>query len=157
MFPKRNVYETFGERVKSEFMTCPRVLVYGTLRAGMGNHATFLEGAIPLGEFRIPGFVMWTQNSSYIPYVTESSDEFEIDVEGYEVKALEDFIRLDYLEGHPNFYTRIMIEHRGISYWIYTIPKNKAIKLFEGNEFINRIQSGNYVQWYLRDRNRHDH
>jgi len=127
-----------------DFRVCNRVMVYGTLRRGMHNHDTFLKGAISLGQFLVPGFIMWTNSGSFIPYVTPGHQH--IQVEAYELKSPEMLRQLDCLEGHPDFYLRSMIYHNDVSYWIYIIPQDKAIKLFRSSG-INIIPDGDYVQW----------
>lgn len=98
------------------------VAVYGTLKTGYGNNYLLQDSEfIGRGETKHSSFKM---TSSGIPFVYFSNEGHPIGVEVYQVSD-ETLKKLDWLEGHPNFYCREQIaviaggeEHLA---WIYVI------------------------------------
>jgi len=83
------------------------VATYGSLKKGFHNHG-FLSDSKCLGVDSLSGFAMYKYSS--FPMVVASDDSNDtIMVEVYEVSA-DTLVRLDYLEGHPEFYRRIHVD-----------------------------------------------
>ncbi len=142
------------DKQRKDFNQSNKVMVYGTLRKGMGNHQSYLMSSKFLGEFEVPNFIMWTDRGSTIPFISSiNNDRYSILVEAYEIDSFKTFLDLDTLEGHPDFYERILINHKNESYWIYTIPKDER-----GYDY-SIIEDGDYVNWYrkLKNNNRLNH
>lgn len=80
------------------------VFVYGTLKEGKYNHH-FLDGAEPLGEARTTKDYSLQIDS--LPFMQKVPGKGVVG----ELYRIDDAIleRLDYLEGHPRFYTRCPI------------------------------------------------
>lgn len=94
-----------------------KVFVYGSLRQGYGNHR-LLEGSTFLGQRTTqPLFTM--VNLGAFPAVLPDGDT-PIVGELYEVDA-DTFDRLDWLEGYPNFYDRMLVDIEGDTAWMYYI------------------------------------
>lgn len=91
------------------------VCVYGTLRAGCGNHR-LLAGADFLGEVRLSGWDMYSFGG--FPGVIRGDGEIVAEV--YEVNRAT-MARLDQLEGYPGWYSRSKIPAviNGRGAWIY--------------------------------------
>jgi gamma-glutamylcyclotransferase (GGCT)/AIG2-like uncharacterized protein YtfP len=137
-----------NKQQRKDFKECNRLIVYGTLRKGMGNHQHYLASSKFLGEYEVPNFIMWTDRGSTIPFVSVTSDEgHSIIVEAYEIESFETFRDLDTLEGHPDFYKRILIKHDNEDYWIYIIPKED--RYYYSSFDNNIIEDGDYVMWNL--------
>jgi len=101
-----------------------RVLVYGSLRKGLGNHFYVAEAEY-LGDYIIPASEGYRMVSlGYFPGIIESGPIKATDIvaECYRVSA-EQFDALDALEGHPTFYTRVQVESPWKKAWIYTLPE----------------------------------
>ncbi len=108
-----------------------RVAVYGTLRAGFGNHA--LLGDAPLvGVGRTQRqFMMLTAGFPVCLVPEDTADGVQITVEVYDLSsssAPEAILRrLDNLEGHPEWYKREELIVRfedgtTTSAWMYIMP-----------------------------------
>jgi gamma-glutamylcyclotransferase (GGCT)/AIG2-like uncharacterized protein YtfP len=111
-----------------------RILVYGTLRAGNGNHHILEDGgATYLGVYKVPGGM---RSLGGFPGVDISS-QGTVTCEGYAIneRTLE---RLDRLEGHPTFYTRVKEPKTG--FWIYNIAEDERLPL---------IEHGDWNKWRL--------
>lgn len=112
---------------KLEFEVC----VYGTLKKGYGNHRIITEeGGTYLRNHKIQGFVMFDLGG--FPCIVPSThDSAYVHVEMYAInrKALE---RMDQLEGHPNFYQRMIIEteHGRHFVYVYTPSSFRSMCLF---------------------------
>ena len=94
-----------------------KVFVYGTLKAGFGNHR-LLTNAKFLGDAKTPAnYTMYSTGG--FPAVIKQGDTV-ITGEIYEVTD-EEFKRLDSLEGYPSMYTREQIELQDSDEtpWIY--------------------------------------
>lgn len=121
-------------------MNKTKVAVYGTLRAGFGNHR-LLEGSTFLGEGNtIDGFTMRARG---IPYVSKNGDT-NIKVEVYSVDdvTLED---LDSLEGHPNWYRREEVDikldnGKNEKAWMY-LMEERAV------DGVSVVPSGDYKKY----------
>ena len=80
-----------------------KVLVYGTLKRGYGNHR-LLETSSYLGAFRAQGFELHSLGAFPAVSFTKDNSRF---VEGELYEVDDDTLQnLDWLEGHPNFYER---------------------------------------------------
>ena len=110
------------------------VAVYGSLRAGMGNHRV-LGTSQKVGSCRIEGYTM--RSLGAYPYIHRG--EGEITVEVYEVNALTS-ARLDGLEGYPSFYDREQIDTPFGAAWIYFIERREHTAPL--------VESGDWVQFY---------
>lgn len=118
------------------------VAVYGTLKAGHGNHH-LLEGSHCIGTGitadRYPMVV------SSIPFLIDDvGTGHHVHVEVYRVDA-DTLDALDGLEGHPNWYQRrkkmVKLDKGGtVMAWIYVIPKDKK-KAYA-------VDSTDYVECY---------
>ena len=123
------------ERTQKEFDECDLVFTYGTLMRGYGNNR-LLEGAFFKGEAETVEKYMLT--ASGIPFVHPKHNKVEIKGEVWEVRTLRQFIHLDALESHPNWYKREIIEVR---------VKNKIKKAwiyFNEDSVGTEIPSGDY-------------
>ena len=95
---------------------CDLVFVYGTLRHRYGNH-TLLGGAKYIGDALT--YEKYTMTGGGIPYVCPYEPTCRIVGEVYKVTPLI-LKRLDRLEGHPQFYYRVIIRtNTGRRAWIY--------------------------------------
>ena len=101
-----------------------RLFVYGTLRAGRGNHF-LLNGAQYLGvRHTQPKFTMVSCGG--FPGVLGSGDT-SIVGEVYEVTNPDQLRQIDRLEGHPDWYTRTPITTiEGDEVEIYLYPEQTA-------------------------------
>jgi gamma-glutamylcyclotransferase (GGCT)/AIG2-like uncharacterized protein YtfP len=102
------------------------VAVYGSLKAGFGNHRLLSESELAFKGMTTPEFRMLDLGS--YPGIVEG--EFQVDVEVYEVDE-ETFSRLDRLEGYPSFYDRKKVEvtdyddlDKKQEAWIYFLKSN---------------------------------
>lgn len=130
-----------NKQQRTDFKECNRLIVYGTLRKGMINHSQYLGNCEFLGNVTIPGFELWTTEGSFIPYISPSKNESSIKGEAFRIHNFETFRDLDQLEGHPNFYRRILIMLNGKYHWIYIIhPEDVYGKIVT-------IENGDYVKW----------
>lgn len=101
-----------------------RVLVYGTLRKGQGNHRVMeYAGGKFIRSLNICGFRMHTLWGGY-PGVVRTDDAGDwLTCELYEVESMDN---LDYLEGYNprspgrGLYNRQQIDIDGEPTWIYT-------------------------------------
>ena len=95
-----------------------KVFVYGTLKQGHGNSA-LLYKAKYLGEDTIKGKML---HLGAYPCVVKGDKTIHGEV--YEVGPTI-LKRLDYLEGHPNFYTRRKVEtNNSHQAWVYFIESD---------------------------------
>lgn len=94
-----------------------KVLVYGSLRKGFGNHY-LLENSRFLGEVKTgPHYTMYSFGG--FPALSLNGDTTIVG-EVYEVDE-ETMARLDRLEGYPNFYDRVLIPTEYGEAWMYFI------------------------------------
>lgn len=99
-----------------------KVMVYGSLKKGFGNHDRHLSGAKFLGTCEtLPQYSLISLGS--YPGVLKGGETM-IQGELYEVTPKE-FEGLDRLEGHPNYYKREVIETSEGDAWIYLLPKEE--------------------------------
>jgi gamma-glutamylcyclotransferase (GGCT)/AIG2-like uncharacterized protein YtfP len=119
--------------LKLDHLSCSTVFVYGTLKRGHGNNrllssSTFLTAAesVVHGQLKdLGGFPCWDMLSpvSDAPMAPVRGELWEV--------SLEDFRKLDMLEGHPGFFYRTQMDF--IEYdqtfdiqvtrraWVYTL------------------------------------
>jgi len=95
-----------------------KVFVYGTLKKGRGNHHLLSQSKFLGTAETLPQYTMVSLGA--FPGVIENGIT-QIQGEIYEVNA-EQLVRLDRLEGHPNFYRRDEIETSEGKAWIYLLP-----------------------------------
>lgn len=116
-----------------------KIAVYGTLRAGHGNHH-YVENSTLIG-------IGWTDDkhtmyASGIPYVHENGGTSQIRCEVYEVSD-EDMPDVDSLEGHPGWYNR-----RPTAVTLDNGDKVEAEMYFmEVNRPIFIVESGDYFDY----------
>lgn len=99
-----------------------RVVVYGTLKQGYGNHV-LLRNAEYVGRVRLYG--KYTMLDGMFPIVlNDKIGTASGAVHGELYVVDEDTLRaLDHLEGHPNFYKRIRVPVEGHKpAWLYVMP-----------------------------------
>lgn len=101
------------------------VAVYGTLKRRKSN-CFLLENAIKVGNDRIPGWDMYTNNS--FPAIAQGEGEISTEIYRIDDEELKD---LDHLEGYPHHYDRKQVDTKFGKSWIYfyrTRPNWKKIK-----------------------------
>lgn len=117
---------------KRAINVCPFVFVYGTLKKGYGNNS-LLRTSEFIKETSTKGHYLMVQGRHGIPYVfpkdsvDREMDEYLGPVHGhlYKVDSGDTFYNLDRLEGHPEFYTRSLVELvDGKVAWMYLIRRN---------------------------------
>ena len=115
-----------------------RVAVYGSLRAGCGNHR-LLEGSECIGTYRIDApFKMHSLGG--FPALVPDAEDNSIVVEVYEVDDTT-MAKLDGLEGYPSFYNRMVISvSASLNAWIYFMEDRE----FKDDSF---VVSGDWVQF----------
>lgn len=103
-----------------------RVMVYGTLKRGHGNHRA-LEGAEFLGREVIHGDFTMLDMGWYPGVVRAKVGDSEGRVVGEVYRVNEDHLfTMDLIEGHPTFYERIRVKTRWKNTWLYTLPADYA-------------------------------
>jgi gamma-glutamylcyclotransferase (GGCT)/AIG2-like uncharacterized protein YtfP len=107
-----------------------RVLVYGTLKQGHGNHR-LLAGSNMLGRVRVEGpFDMLCLGGFPGVVWLDGDDAAEVPVYGEVYKVNEATLHsLDLLEGHPRFYERKKVwvtlpDEKRVKAWMYLLPSN---------------------------------
>ncbi len=119
------------------------VFVYGTLRKGASNHDRYLSRARCLGPARTAdSYALYLDG---LPYVVGKESVCPIVGEVYGVDA-DGLVRLDGLEGHPNFYYRekVPVELSGgtvVEAWIYFYPTPRGRLVASGDFFQVRPHS----------------
>ena len=104
-------------------MNKTRVFVYGTLKAGNGNHAALRDSTF-LGRCYLDGQHKLISMGYYPGVVRLSNGETNrVYGEVYSVTP-EVLAVLDMIEGHPDFYTRIKIRTPWENAWIYTLDES---------------------------------
>ena len=112
-----------------------KLAVYGTLRRGWWNSHR-IENSTFLGEFRIPGFIMYHLGG--FPGVVRGDGEITVEV--YNIKP-EQFASCDRLEGYPSFYNRELIDTPVGKAWIYIINDPWGNKIIESGDWLNREEN----------------
>jgi gamma-glutamylcyclotransferase (GGCT)/AIG2-like uncharacterized protein YtfP len=113
-----------------------RVFVYGTLRDREPNHYILAEaGAKVIGYTRITGYIMLHLGAYPGVVKAPPTGGWQIFGEVYDVDDAT-LLRMDQLEGHPNFYTRIEVDLPAPfgKAWMYALPANKYLQ--SGVQFI---------------------
>lgn len=112
------------------------VAVYGSLRAGLGNHRLLTKATLVVPSQRVAGFDMYSMGG--FPFITHGSGEITIEV--YAVTEPE-MRSLDRLEGYPSFYNRELIETQAGLAWIYFIDG-------ENTSRYQPVPSGDWFEFY---------
>jgi gamma-glutamylcyclotransferase (GGCT)/AIG2-like uncharacterized protein YtfP len=118
-----------------------RVLAYGSLRKGLGNHR-LLVGARFLGNHTIPKESgLRLVSLGWFPGVIDACKEeaTTIECEAYLVND-EQLLALDMLEGNPDFYKRRKVETKWKKAWLYCLPAEE----YGSN---TAVESGDWVEW----------
>lgn len=116
--------------------------VYGSLRAGLGNHrvienAPRLSDGVISNQFRMVGL------GGFPGLLKAGNDSTSIVVEVYEVNSVPQANSLDSLEGYPNFYNReIVLLDDGRECWVYFLEDSRY-------QSSKPVDSGD---WYLECR-----
>lgn len=111
-------------------MSTHRVFVYGSLKKGYGNHY-LLEGSLAIGPAKLePKYSMYSLGG--FPAVGLDGDT-AITGEVYEVDD-RTMLRLDNLEGYPDFYNRLKVETAHGEAWMYYIE--------DCSRFSNIVENG---------------
>lgn len=103
-----------------------RVFVYGTLKAGHGNHEYYLagnSGAEFLGRCYIAGDYSMYTNGAFPMVVKGDDPDADRPIVG-EVYAVDEATldSLDLLEGHPEWYCREKVATPFKNAWVYIMP-----------------------------------
>lgn len=118
-----------------------RVMVYGTLKRGNGNHS-LLEKSDYLGPAVTEEAKYTMVDYGFFPAVIPSG-EMVIHGEAYDVSDGV-LARLDRLEGHPNFYTRTRVKTNFGEAWMYLIKpetlKDAKYPVIEGGIWRGKSQ-----------------
>jgi len=113
------------------------VAVYGSLRAGLGNHRvldTKWGGSEYVKTTRTADNHNLRAYCSGFPCVSLNEGEGTVVVELYRILTDETAHRLDRLEGYPSFYDRTKIEMLdGEEAWIYHINNSQAEIIEDGD------------------------
>lgn len=112
-----------------------KLLVYGTLRKGHGNHGVIF-GAKHIGDTAIKGTLY---SLGAFPAVTLAG-ETKVKCECYEIDDVA-LARCDRLEGHPSFYKRVEVDSEFGKAWVYTqdhVPGVKRNKVIASGDWSNR-------------------
>lgn len=98
-----------------------RVAVYGTLRAGRGNHYLLRDATYVRHDRTVEPFTM---RAAGFPVIARNDEApAPITVELYDVATQEELDDLDRLEGHPRWYCRELVQVQGGGEaWIYVMP-----------------------------------
>lgn len=92
-----------------------RVAVYGSLRAGMGNHRLLENAKLVAATKTKPEFKMISVGA--FPAVFDGDDAVVVEVYDVDDYTMQ---RLDWLEGYPAFYNRKKVKlENGMEAWIY--------------------------------------
>lgn len=105
-----------------------RVFVYGTLKAGHGNHEFYLsnDGVEYLGRCYIVGDYRMYTNGAFPMVVKGSSADAHRRIVGEVYSVDEDTLHgLDLLEGHPEWYRREKVETPFKKAWVYIMPDSE--------------------------------
>lgn len=116
-----------------------RVVVYGTLKTGRGNNRHFMKSATLVGPVHLLGDYCMRDLTGFPAVHRCASLEEATPVKGelWEVTRAE-MLELDRLEGHPDFYTRVVVDTPYGPSWMYIIlqPSDYVVR---GD---NRVASG---------------
>lgn len=103
-----------------------RVFVYGTLKAGHGNHDYYLsgnDGASYLGRCYITGDYRMYTNGAFPMVVKGTDTDADLPIVGEVYSVDEETLHaLDALEGHPDWYCREKVNTPWKKAWIYVMP-----------------------------------
>jgi len=115
-----------------------KIFVYGTLKKGFRNHY-LLQNAKFLCDYRLSGFVMGTFNNDF-PFIIRKDGIVYGELYEITPEILED---LDILEGHPDFYVRILINDGTHEFYIYVMSENFMENVEEWGW--KQIPEGNWI------------
>lgn len=116
------------------------LMVYGTLRNGHGNYKRYLENkSTYIKTTKIEGMIMLAE---FIPYCHRTLDKnYAIVVDVFEIEKDETMWACDYLEGHPDFYQRIIVKTiDDIEGYLYVSDENIILTKENTPEFIQQNQ-----------------
>ncbi len=99
-----------------------RLVVYGTLKKGYGNSGYLRNAQLIDDNFKVNDFLL--RDYGWFPVVNPKVGAHFYG-ELYEVDDTT-LTGCDYLEGHPEFYTRIEIEQDDEQFWLYQMPEWKV-------------------------------
>lgn len=126
------------------------VFVYGTLKKGHSNHLC-LNGAEFKGYDTLVGPYTMFDLGAFpgVSAIPDADEENRIRGEVYMVDGGEGIDTLDILEGHPTFYTRVMLElESGRFAWVYLLPYQ---------EYMGTCPFVDGLWWYPSDEERQAH
>lgn len=101
--------------------TKTKVVAYGTLKQGHGNHRVMqMAGGRLLGNTVVENATMYSYGA--FPTITLGT-EGQVHGEVYEIERIEP---LDRLEGFPTFYFRSLVQTEFGEAYIYHMPQDRA-------------------------------
>lgn len=117
-----------------------KVFVYGTLRRGFGNHRLLFTSQF-LGTDTVTGFTMLSVGNFYPALLGNGRSVSVITGEVYEVND-ETFKSLDYLEGYPQHYNRMLVRTaNGHEAWVYYYEEN--------DRHLQEVPGGDWMKYQL--------
>lgn len=123
---------------KADIQIGDLVMVYGSLRDGMGNNR-LLDGLEVKSREQIGGFKMYSMGG--FPFITHASKDDTITGEIYEVDSESRAQNLDGLEGYPTFYDREQVDTSLGKAWIYFIDSRNT-------DNYPPVEEGDWVEYY---------
>jgi len=118
------------------------ILVYGSLRQGMGNHGLLADSEF-LGEYNFEdNYVMLDWGG--FPALTPSEEIYPIVGEVYKVDEAT-YRRVEMLEGYPNFYDRIEVNTpygKAGMYFVHNSHRTNDSIVEDGN-WVKRVEKRN--------------
>jgi len=140
---------THAHQVHPDPYECGYVAVYGTLRSGYWNHG-LLRAAVSHGVHTLKGYKLYVMsNITYdtIPFIVESDDaDAEVTVEMFsegEVPWVDQVEHLDWLENHPDWYTRVAVTVNEQACWVYVF-KGKVAEQYLSGDDIQQVPTGDW-------------
>jgi len=122
------------------------VAVYGSLRAGLGNHR-ILETAVRQADGVIKDKFRMVSLGGF-PGLLNTASPTDVVVEVYEVDSESRKARLDGLEGYPSFYDREVVTLvDGREAWVYTLTEQE----YGDHE---KVENGDWVDYVNKQPNR---
>ena len=117
------------------------VAVYGTLKKGYGNYHRYLQSAKYIGRGETKD--QYPLVVSGLPYLLEKKNQgANVTIDLFKVSDAQ-LIKLDSLEGHPNWYIRkkipVVVNGRTYFAWVYFNPQ--AESHFDGENFVKSYET----------------